>query len=49
MDLRSLLGVATGDDLAVARQAVRQITERGVHPGRDLEAALVELLGQGCA
>lgn len=45
MDLRSLLGVATEEDLAVTRQAVRQITERGFDRGRDLEAALVELLG----
>lgn len=45
MDLRSLLGVATEEDLAVTRQALRQITERGFDRGRDLEAALVELLG----
>lgn len=46
MDLRSLLGVATDEDLVLARQAVRLILDRGFHRGRDLEAGLVGLLHQ---
>lgn len=39
-DLRALLDVATPDDIALAREAVALITERGFHRDRDLPAAL---------
>ena len=39
-DLRALRSAATAADLAVAREAVGLITERGFNRGRDLSAAL---------
>ena len=43
-DLRALLQVATPDDLALAREAIELITERGFNRDRDLMAGLAELL-----
>ena len=43
-DLRALLQVATPDDLALAREAIELITERGFNRDRDLTAGLAELL-----
>lgn len=46
-DLVALLRYADEVELERARNAVRLITERGGHRGRDLEAALDELLASG--
>lgn len=46
-DLRSLLTAATTDDLETARAAVELIAGRGFDRGRDLAAALEELLKGG--
>lgn len=43
-DLRALRAVADADDLALARRTVKLIAERGFSRGRDLEAALDDLL-----
>jgi hypothetical protein len=43
-DLRSLLAVATADDLELARSAIGLITQRGFNRGRDLDEAFTELL-----
>lgn len=40
LDLHALLTVAAASDIASARDAIRLITQRGAHRGRDLEAAL---------
>ncbi|HCT77507.1 MAG TPA: hypothetical protein DGG94_21400 [Micromonosporaceae bacterium] len=42
-DLRALCAPATSEDLAMARDAVRLITERGFNRGRDLLAALEDI------
>jgi hypothetical protein len=42
-DLRALLTVATAEDIVVARDAIRMITDRGFARGRDLLAALAAL------
>lgn len=44
-DLRALRSVATADDLALARETVALIAERGYTRGRDLTAALDALSG----
>ncbi len=44
LDLTTLLESATGQDLETARQALRLITERGFHRGRDLERMLERFL-----
>jgi hypothetical protein len=44
-DLRALLDVSTPADLAVTREAIGLIAERGFDRGRDLTAALAELVG----
>lgn len=44
-DLRALAGVADAHDLDAARRAVRLIEERGYQRGRDLVAALEQLVG----
>lgn len=46
MDLRALRLVANQEDLASARRAVRLITDRGFHRGRDLAVALDDLARQ---
>jgi predicted nucleotidyltransferase len=46
-DLRALLAVASPADVEAARSAVRTITARGFARGRDLEAALDEILRAG--
>jgi len=43
-DLLALRAVADADDLALARRTVKLIAERGFSRGRDLEAALDDLL-----
>ncbi len=40
VDLRALIAAAGESDLALARQSVRLIEQRGFHRGRDLVAAL---------
>lgn len=45
-DLRELLGVATAEDIEMARTAVRLITNRGFHRGRALEADLDTLVAR---
>lgn len=45
-DLRALLRHVSPDDLTLARAAIRLMTSRGCHRGRDLEAALNHLLGE---
>lgn len=42
-DLRSLMAVATADDVQLARQSVELIEERGFNRHRDLRSALDEL------
>ncbi|MGH3680395.1 MAG: nucleotidyl transferase AbiEii/AbiGii toxin family protein [Natronosporangium sp.] len=42
-DLRALAAIADDHDRCVAQEAVRLITERGFHRGRDLDAALSAL------
>jgi predicted nucleotidyltransferase len=44
IDLRALLRVAPPDEVARARGAIGDITSRGYHRGRDLAAALEQLL-----
>ncbi len=44
VDLRALIEVAELEDLETARQAVRLIEERGYHRGRNLVAALDDLV-----
>lgn len=46
-DLRALVDVAEERDLAVARAAVGLIQQRGFARGRDLDAALAELIETG--
>ncbi|MBC7302855.1 MAG: hypothetical protein H5T78_18150, partial [Nocardia sp.] len=43
-DLHQLLAAATEEDIEVARDAVRLITERGFHRDRDLSACLASLV-----
>jgi hypothetical protein len=43
-DLRALLQVATPEDIALTREAIGLITDRGFHRDRDLAAGLAELL-----
>ncbi|WP_245655246.1 hypothetical protein [Nocardia coubleae] len=43
-DLHELIAAATEHDIQEARNAVRLITERGFHRGRDLEECLDTLL-----
>lgn len=43
-DLRMLIAVATEADLTTAREGISLITQRGYDRGRDLSAALAELL-----
>lgn len=45
VDLRALVGVADAQDIEVAGQVVRLIEERGYGRGRDLVAALDQLVG----
>lgn len=45
-DLNALAGAAADADLALARTSVQVITERGFHRGRDLVAALNEILAE---
>ncbi|MFD4433469.1 hypothetical protein [Nocardia sp. NPDC058497] len=45
-DLHELLAAATERDLQVARSAVRLITDRGFHRGRDLEKSLDTLVSR---
>lgn len=40
LDLRGLVGIASGADLSLARSGVRLISQRGFHRGRDLPAEL---------
>jgi hypothetical protein len=40
------MAVATPIDLKIARQATNLITRRGFDRGRDLDAALTELINQ---
>ena len=46
-DLRALLSAARREDLESARASLELVTTRGYHRGRDLSAALLELLGEG--
>jgi hypothetical protein len=48
-DLLALRAVAGAEDLAMAREAVRLIEERGFHRGRDLQRALADLIEDGRA
>ena len=43
-DLRALLRAANPEDLALARAAVKLITARGYHRGRDLDALLAQAI-----
>jgi len=45
-DLNALMAVATPADLEIARQGTTLITKRGFGRGRDLDAALTELINQ---
>jgi predicted nucleotidyltransferase len=46
-DIRALLAVAKAEDVALAREALAEITHRGFHRGRDLGAAFEGALGGG--
>lgn len=46
VDLRALVGVASPDELALAREAVRLVMARGYERGKPLERNLDELLAQ---
>lgn len=46
-DLRALLSAARREDLASAQAGLELVTTRGYHRGRDLSAALLELLDEG--
>lgn len=48
-DLRSLLATASAEDVNLARRTIRLIAERGFDRGRDLDAALADLLRAGPA
>jgi hypothetical protein len=45
-DIRALLAAADAGTVALARETLRLITERGFHRGRDLCAALAALLAE---
>lgn len=45
VDLRALVSVASASEIALAREAVQLISQRGFDRGRDLMAALDALLG----
>jgi hypothetical protein len=44
VDLRSLLAIATDEDIDLARESIRLIAQRGFDRGRDLAAALEDAL-----